>query len=296
MNILIIKLGASGDVVRTTPLLHLFSDEDITWITSVTNAPLIQIPGVRPLTWPQRDMACDRYYDLVINLEDGVQAGVFAVNDVSWSQLFGAYHNGDGMTYTEDSRSWFDMSLISKFGLTEANRLKLNNRYSFQELIYKGLGHQFSEQPYILPEFIPTELSGDVAICPRAGNEWPMKNWSFYHDLETHLSHMGYKVSVLPHRSSILEHCWDVTHHRCLVSGDSFPMHVALGHKQPCVTIFTCTSPWEIYSYGVQEKLVSPFLRKFFYQREYNRAGTTAVPVYDVIDAVVSKIPLHALE
>ena len=45
MNVLIIKLGATGDVVRTTPLLRRF-DGEIAWITAAKNAVLLE--GLRP--------------------------------------------------------------------------------------------------------------------------------------------------------------------------------------------------------------------------------------------------------
>jgi hypothetical protein len=36
MNVLIMKLGATGDVVRTTTLLHKFPN-NVTWITEAKN-------------------------------------------------------------------------------------------------------------------------------------------------------------------------------------------------------------------------------------------------------------------
>ncbi len=55
------------------------------------------------------------------------------------------------------------------------------------------------------------------------------------------------KVNVLPRRPSLHKHFGDVANHRCLVSGDSLPMHFALAAQVPCVTLFNCTSPWEIH-------------------------------------------------
>jgi len=67
-------------------------------------------------------------------------------------------------------------------------------------------------------------------------------------------------------------------------------MHFALGTRTPCVTLFTCTSPWEIYGYGVQEKIVSPLLEEFFYKRGYDERATTAISVDELLDAVLSKL------
>ena len=40
MNTLILKLGATGDVVRTTPLLKHLTGE-VSWITAAKNVPLL---------------------------------------------------------------------------------------------------------------------------------------------------------------------------------------------------------------------------------------------------------------
>ena len=65
--------------------------------------------------------------------------------------------------------------------------------------------------------------------------------------LKRQLEENGLVVNVLPLRSLLLEHLSDVRNHRCLVGGDSLPMHFALGTGTRCVTLFTCTSPWEIH-------------------------------------------------
>jgi hypothetical protein len=58
----------------------------------------------------------------------------------------------------------------------------------------------------------------------------------------------------------------------------------------PCVSIFTCTSPWEIHDYGVQTKIVSPLLEEFFYKRGYDERATTAITVDEVFDAVMTQL------
>jgi ADP-heptose:LPS heptosyltransferase len=82
----------------------------------------------------------------------------------------------------------------------------------------------------------------------------------------------------------------DISNHRCLVGGDSLPMHLALGTGTPCVTLFNCTSPWEIYDYGLQTKIVSPLLEKYFYHRGFDPAATTAIRLDDVFDAVIRRL------
>jgi hypothetical protein len=194
------------------------------------------------------------------------------------------------LRYTENSKCWFDLSLISSYGRQEADRLKLLNRQSYQELIFGGLGFGFTGERYLLPEPIETRLSGDVAIAADAGPIWPMKKWAYYEALKQQLEHRGLIVNVLPQRASLLEHLADVRNHGCLVGGDSLPMHFALGTGTPCVTLFTCTSPWEIHDYGIQKKIVSPLLKEFFYKREYDERATTAITVDQVFDAVIAQL------
>ena len=206
-------------------------------------------------------------------------------------EIFGAYVDSDAsLRYTANSERWFDLSLISAYGKMRADKLKFQNRRTYQELVFEGLGFRFAGETYLLPEPIETGLSGDVAIAADAGPIWPMKKWTYYDDLKQRLENHGLTVNVLPQRASLLEHLSDVRNHSCLVGGDSLPMHFALGTAIPCVSLFTCTSPWEIYDYGVQTKIVSPLLEEFFYKRGYDERATTAITVAEVFDAVMHQL------
>jgi heptosyltransferase II len=291
MNILIVKIGATGDVVRTTSLLSQLNGQ-ITWITATRN--LVLLDGVRNnlrcFSWEERTAALDRRYDLAINLEDTIDVAQF-LREVECREIFGAYlGSNDSVRYTPSSRRWFDLSLISSYGRQEADGLKLLNRQTYQELIFAGLGWRFAGEPYVLPEPTETGLSGDVAIAADAGPIWPMKRWAYYNELKQQLEDNGLIVNVLPQRASLLEHLSDVRNHQCLVSGDSLPMHFALGSGTRCVTLFTCTSPWEIHDYGIQKKIVSPFLEEFFYKRGYNERATTAIALDQVFDEVIAQL------
>src|SRR6266480_6674639 len=295
MSVLIIKLGATGDVVRTTPLLRRLGGA-VSWITAEKNLALLEgiDPEVRCVSWEKRNRIADTTYDLVINLEDDRETSSF-LKQLKFKQLFGAHLNGnDQLTYTSDSRAWFDLSLISVYGREKADRLKLLNRRTYQDLIFDGFGLGFNGEPYYLPPPQPTGLQGDVAISSTAGPVWPMKKWAYYDQLKKELQATGLKVNMLQDRPTLLEHLADVQGHRCLVSGDSLPMHLALGSGVRCVSIFTCTSPWEIYGYGLQEKLISPFLEKFFYARGFDARATTAITVDEVFSTVMNQLSATA--
>lgn len=290
-NVLILKLGASGDVVRTTPVLRRLSGV-ITWLTAAKNRSLVE--GLRAdlhcVSWEEREAIRGRDYDLVINLEDTMEAAE-VLRTCRRARMFGAYLDGSKtLRYTDDSSGWFDLGLISVHGRRMADQLKVENRRTYQELLFEGLGFPFQGEPYLVPDAPGTGLQGDVAIATEAGSVWPMKNWAYYAELQRRLEAAGLKVNRLPIRSSLLEHLGDVQGHRCLVSGDSLPMHLALGSQIRCVTLFTCTSPWEIHDYGIQTKLVSPLLVDFFYQRGFDPRATTAISVEEVFRAVLDQL------
>jgi ADP-heptose:LPS heptosyltransferase len=291
MHTLIVKLGATGDVVRTTPLLSRLCGQ-VSFLTAAKNTALLE--GLKGdlccFSWEERKKALNTHYDLVVNLEDTLDVAQF-LNTVRSSEIFGAYvDSNNSLRYTENSRRWFDLSLISSYGRQEADRLKLLNRHTYQELIFSGLGFRFAGETYWLPEPVETGLSGDIAIAADAGPVWPMKRWAYYDKLKQCLEDRGLIVNVLPKRSSLLEHLADVRSHRCLVGGDSLPMHFALGTATQCVTLFTCTSPWEIYDYRVQKKIVSPLLEEFFYKRGFNERATTAITLEEVLTAVLAQL------
>jgi heptosyltransferase II len=291
MNVLIVKLGATGDVVRTTPLLRRLTGE-ITWLTAPKNTALMQniSENLRCLSWDERNEVQNTSFDLVINLEDDLETGLF-LQTLQFKRLFGAYVDSEkNLRYTDDARPWFDLSLISSYGKDQADSLKLKNRRTYQDIIFGCLGFKFNGETYKLPAGAPTDLVGDIAIAPEAGPVWPMKNWAYYSQLKKQLEAKGLTVNVLPKRSSLLEHLGDVQNHRCLVGGDSLPMHLALGSGTRCVTLFTCTSPWEIYHYGLQTQIISPLLNEFFYKRGLDTRATTAISADEVFEAVIARL------
>ena len=117
-----------------------------------------------------------------------------------------------------------------------------------------------------------------------------MKNWAYYDQLKTELEARGLRVNVLPKRPTLIEHLGDVHNHKLLIGGDSLPMHFALGLGVRCVSLFTCTSPWEICDYGIQEKIVSPLLAEYFFKRGFEARATTAISVQEVLAAVLRAV------
>src|SRR5947208_16670574 len=110
MNVLIVKLGATGDVVRTTPVLCRLSGP-VTWITAAKNGVLLDglSDNLRHFSWEARARALDIPYDLAINLEDTLEIRQ-SLKTVRPAEIFGAYSDScQRLRYTNNSNCWFDL-------------------------------------------------------------------------------------------------------------------------------------------------------------------------------------------
>lgn len=290
-KLLIIKTGAAGDVLRTTVLMHFYSGWEIDWLVAPENRPLLNGHRLARIIDDIKSLDSARSYDLVICLEDDEKFVRDVFSRIKTSRIFGSHIDANGhITYTPDAAGWFDLSLISRFGIDKANELKLKNRKSYQELVVNSLGMTFKNEGYVMPDTSQsTSLLGDIAIVPQAGSRWPIKTWAYFDRLRDELSR-DYAVNILPTRKTLMEHLADVKQHRLLVTPDSLPMHIAVGFRIPTIAIFTCTSPWEIYDYGIMTKVISPKLEKYFYSREYHEEAVTSVTDDEVLRLVHARM------
>lgn len=162
MKIAIIKLGALGDVVRTTSILHALHKKyphcQIHWYTSAASRPLLErntyihaITVVEGGALPPDISAVD----LVISLDEDIQAATLA-SQIPSEALFGVFRDEKGnVRYTPSSRRWFDISLLNRdplTGLMTANELKQKNQDTYPDLLAEmlDLPSEFLE-PLIVP-------------------------------------------------------------------------------------------------------------------------------------------------
>jgi len=142
MKILIIKIGALGDVLRTTFLAQALKDKyhnvnpEIFWITSkqaeifFQNNPYVD----NIISSEKRKSIMNINFDLIINLEESFEDCLFA-SSLKSKKILGAFANKSGkIDYTPESSYWFDMSRISKSGKIKADILKKKNRKTHREI------------------------------------------------------------------------------------------------------------------------------------------------------------------
>ncbi len=291
-NILIIKTGAAGDVVRTTSLLNVLSG-NIYWVTSEGNKWLLPdyMPNLVKFTVGEAFQSLKgTRFSLVISLEEDKDCARLA-SEVTTQCLAGVFLQNDKVTYTENAAYWFDISRVSKYGLEKANTLKAKNTFSYQDCIFNMIGKKFKGEPYrIYTDDSIQSKKQLIGIEKRSGNVWPDKQWWGYDELVHKLEINGHAVKVLAQRNNIRDYLDDIAKCSHIVSGDTLAMHIALAYGRPCTAIFNCTSPQEIYDYELLKKVISPFLDKYFYSSSYDKEVIESIPLDDVYRTLPVKV------
>ncbi len=286
--VLIIKLGAIGDVLRTTPILHIL-DGEIDWLVKASALEILDRSRVNiHLYENSKDLETimEKEYDIVLSLDDDEKAlNIASLVKIKAKKFIGAFLNKQGIPdYTHESSPWFDMSLISKYGKEKADYLKFSNRKTWQEFLFEMMGFKFRGEKYILPKDIPIKptVRGLIGIEKRASDRWPTKIWNKYDELTYLLERDGLEIRFFQQRESFKEYIIDISECEMVISGDTLAMHVSMALGKKTIALFTCTSPWEIYDYGLLTKVISPKLDIAFYKTSYVKEAVEAIDVEEV--------------
>ncbi|MCH8004052.1 MAG: glycosyltransferase family 9 protein [Nanoarchaeota archaeon] len=157
MDILIIKLGAIGDVIRTTSILDGLNDKynncTIDWVTKKESSDILKnndlIEKIHIISEELKNNLKNQDYDLLISLDDDSEACELAT-EINSKRIIGSYLKNGKRVYTENSSLWFDMGLISKFGKQKADELKARNKKTYQQIMYEILDLDYKKQEPIL--------------------------------------------------------------------------------------------------------------------------------------------------
>ena len=288
-EILLIKLGALGDVVRTTgllkPLRRRYAPCRVSWLTSREALPLLAglpierkgVLGSAPPRWLIEDS-----FDLVVCMDEEARAAR-AASAAKAAKLVGAYLDASGrVRYTPDSEPIYGMSLLAP-DRRRADVLKRANRTSYPRLWARVLGLRGKNaefRPLLMTSArIPRRsASAVVAVHAGAGRRWPSKRLPIpaAAEIVKRLARAGLSPVLVagpgesrrnaaiarlagagkigPARTLAGLARW-LAGCRALVSTDSLPMHLALAAGVPCVALFGPTSSAEIETFGRAVKL-----------------------------------------
>ena len=187
-SVLVIKIGAIGDVLRTSYLINALNKNKnyhVTWVTSAeSTAILANNPFINDILIFNKH-TLPSHVDILICLEDMTDY-VASVSGITASKRIGSYINTNGeLDYTENVSEWYDMGTISKHGIEVANTLKKENKKSFNEIFSKSLSIDINDiQPKVFFEEKNKNISSidnstfRIGLNLFAGNRWPSKQLS----------------------------------------------------------------------------------------------------------------------
>ncbi len=150
MNILIIKTGALGDVVRTSFIAQALKnkykkqDPNIFWLTNKNAKPLfVNNPYITKIISESKEnkeklIKKDRF-DLVVNLEESKELCKFT-SSLKPKKIQGFYFdlNKNKIVPSSSTREWFNMSAIGP--KPENDKLKKNNKKTHREIMSDIIG------------------------------------------------------------------------------------------------------------------------------------------------------------
>ena len=198
-RVLVVKLAAAGDVLRTTAVLEglrrAHAPCSITWVTAAGAVPLLaghpELDRIVPFSGALPvELSAGLPFDVTLNLDSAPDACALAAAVPSRRRLgFGLGDDGKPMPLTEGARGWFELGLDD-----EAKRA--NRRTFFEHLadvagvpvdsrprLFLGPGERADAAEVLARAGLPAGRRL-VGINTGAGGRWPLKKWTFERQVE----------------------------------------------------------------------------------------------------------------
>ncbi len=201
-RILIIKLGAAGDVIRTTPLLHRLRKQyphcHITWITqSPALIPSSHVDKIYSFDFTSVYAVQHQRYDIVINLDKDIEACSLCADIPAKEKLGFIMHEGHIAAVNHHAQHKFITGMF--------DQISAANTKNYLKEIFEICGFDFQGEPYILPidaQYEPMwepikRLAGKkriVGLNTGCGERWLTRLWpeEYWVDLIKRLKKNGY--------------------------------------------------------------------------------------------------------
>lgn len=323
-RILIIKLGALGDVVRTTPLVTRYRKEypgcHISWITlSPAILPKAAIDAIYPFDHLSVYKLLHQEFDLAINLDKDVEA-CSLLQDVKAKEKLG-FSLKDGHIWIANHEAKHKLMT----GLFD--QLSQQNTKSYLEEIFEICRLDFQGEPYLLNvdqqlvakwEGLLKEQSGGkpvIGLNTGCGQRWLTRLWpkEYWVELIRKLQAQGYFPMVLggpdedemnryyaaetgayyPGTYSLPEFIAIGANCDLIVSAVSMMMHLAVGLRKPLILFNNIFNPHEFELYGRGEIIEPRTGCDDFYGMRCTRERHCMrdLPVKDVYEAILRHLP-----
>ncbi len=192
-RVLIIKLGAAGDVLRTTAILgsvkEMLPHVHITWVCGRRSFSLIKHNPLidRPLPFTEETLVIldSEKFDLCVNFDLAPEAAALAARiSADVFKGFGRKNDGTVFPYNAESEEWLDMSLWDD--------KKKSNTVTYQEHMRQILSAPNTNHPIMVPllpdkvqkaEFFAAKHNLNtskpvIGLNVGAGERWQHKKWT----------------------------------------------------------------------------------------------------------------------
>ena len=324
MKILIIKLGAKGDVIRTMPILlaikEKYPDSEIHWVTKPQS---IEILKTSPYIDKLLSTPCnpEEKFDILYNFDVEEEATTLA-NNVNANKKYGFYEKDDYATAFNFPAEYYLSTLFD-------DELKKTNKKTYQEMMFEAAELPYKKQHHTIfltgedkeyaEDFIKrNNITTEKLIGIHIGSSprWPSKSWhedkikefiknakergyeillfggpdetEKHSRLTQELNKEGIKIYQNNPQNSDKEFAALINICSKVVCADSLALHVSLALKKPTICLFFCTSPNEVEGYELLKKIVSPKLNDFFPEKsdKYNEELVNSISIEEVLKEI----------
>ena len=331
-NILIIKIGALGDVVRTTYLLpdlikKYGNNTKIFWVSSKMAFSLLKyntfIDTIIDIESTKEIKKLEEIeFDLVLSLEDEFEV-LSKIKNIKYKKISGALLTLEGISYTEDLKKWYYMSLISKFGKEKADILKKENKESHAQIFSEGLEIDRIEPYYFNSKDMESKVESYLSLFKKnfyllglnlsAGKRWTSKSLLLseakkliemvlkYRKRRVFIFLLGGKDDLEYNKNifndfkdkvniiflepvSLEEFAAIIKNLDMLIVSDTLALHIAISQKIKTISYYAPTSAVEIETFGMGEKVISTSNDYCSYKPNADNSTITAERIYKLLE------------
>lgn len=181
-RVLILKIGAAGEVIRITPILHKlkasYPGADITWLTDFSDfIPESLVNRVLHYDWKNVHMLLEEEFDLLLSLDKEHHVCAFA-NKIKATQKKGFLLNKTGKIIPADKDA------EEKWLTGIFDDLMKENKKHYVEEIFEICGWKWAGEKYIIEGYVIPEINFQrdkdtplLGLNTGAGKIWPTRIW-----------------------------------------------------------------------------------------------------------------------
>jgi len=269
-KVLIVKLGYTetidqrissdnislGDIFRSTAILHIFRNDDVTWLTTKEGEPLlVGNPYIKRILVYDVTTAFQlqaEHFDVVVNLER--VPGICALTDSihAWRRYGFRFDEKKGIAEAYEH----SYEVVAN---SDDPNLRKKMKKHWIEMLYEMIGTKWDNEGYVLGYKPRTKEKYDIGFNIKVSKRWPNKAWpqGYWNKLEK-LIGKTYSISYQRSLNDIGGYIDWLNSCRLIITNDSLGLHISIALKKKIVALFGPTSEKEVCLFD-QGEAVRPF-------------------------------------